>query len=119
MRARRWWWSRGRAVWEPPVDTVFIELRETEAFAASARRALALGFQGKLCIHPSQVGPVKRRLLADGGGDDTRAAHRHGVRRSRSRRSASIQVDGYFVDYPIVEKARRTLALADRIAERG
>jgi citrate lyase subunit beta/citryl-CoA lyase len=28
--------------------------------------------------------------------------------------SASIQVDGYFVDYPIVEKAQRVLALAVR-----
>ena len=98
---------------------MFIELRETEAFAASARRALALGFQGKLCIHPSQVGPVNdafspteeemeraRRIVA--AFDEAEAAG-----------SASIQVDGYFVDYPIVEKARRTLALAERIAGRG
>ena len=103
---------------EPPVDTVFIELRETEAFEASARRVLAMGFQGKLCIHPSQVGPVNdafsptdeeaeraRRIVA--AFDEAEAAG-----------SASIQVDGYFVDYPIVEKARRTLALAERIAAR-
>ena len=29
--------------------------------------------------------------------------------------SASIQIDGYFIDYPIVEKARRTLAVARAI----
>ena len=29
--------------------------------------------------------------------------------------SASIKVDGYFVDYPIVEKAQQVLALAARI----
>ena len=29
--------------------------------------------------------------------------------------SASIQVDGYFIDYPIVEKARRTLRIAESI----
>jgi len=33
--------------------------------------------------------------------------------------SASIQVDGYFVDYPIVEKARRTLAIIDGIKTRN
>ena len=29
--------------------------------------------------------------------------------------SASIQVDGRFVDYPVVDKARRILALIERI----
>ncbi len=29
--------------------------------------------------------------------------------------SASIQLDGQFIDYPIVERARRTLALASRV----
>ena len=103
---------------EPPVDTVFIELRETEAFAASARRALALGFQGKLCIHPSQVGPVNDAFSPTE--EETERARRivAAFDEAEAAGSASIQVDGYFVDYPIVEKARRTLALADRIAER-
>ena len=104
---------------EPPVDTVFIELRETEAFAASARRALALGFQGKLCIHPSQVGPVNDAFSPTE--EETERARRivAAFDEAEAAGSASIQVDGYFVDYPIVEKARRTLALAERIAGRG
>ena len=104
---------------EPPVDTVFIELRETEAFAASARRALALGFQGKLCIHPSQVGPVNDAFSPTE--EETTRARRivAAFDEAEAAGSASIQVDGYFVDYPIVEKARRTLALAERIAQRG
>ena len=32
---------------------------------------------------------------------------------------ASIQVDGYFIDYPIVEIAKRTLALAEAIEARN
>jgi len=32
---------------------------------------------------------------------------------------ASIQVDGRFVDYPIVERAQRLLAMAARIAAAG
>ncbi len=104
---------------EPPVDTVFIELRETEAFAASATRALALGFQGKLCIHPDQVAPVNAAFSPTEA--ETARAQRIVAAFDEAERagSASIQVDGYFVDYPIVEKARRTLALAARIEERG
>ena len=104
---------------EPPIDTVFIELRETEAFAASARRALALGFQGKLCIHPSQVGPVNDAFSPTEEETDRARRIVAAFDEAEAAGSASIQVDGYFVDYPIVEKARRTLALAARIAGRG
>ena len=31
--------------------------------------------------------------------------------------SASIQVEGYFIDYPIVEKAQRTLDVAEAIKQ--
>ncbi len=100
---------------EAPIDTVFIELRETEAFDASAERARTLGFQGKLCIHPDQVGVVNATFTPD---EAERARARRIVEafeQAERAGSASIQVDGYFVDYPIVEKARRTLALADLI----
>ena len=39
-------------------------------------------------------------------------------REAEGKGSASIQVDGYFVDYPIVERAERTLALMERIRTR-
>jgi citrate lyase subunit beta/citryl-CoA lyase len=33
--------------------------------------------------------------------------------------SASIQLDGYFIDYPIVYKAQRILALVERLQQTG
>ena len=104
---------------EAPIDTVFIELRETAAFDASAERARTLGFQGKLCIHPDQVSVVNATFTPD---EAERARARRIVEafeQAERAGSASIQVDGYFVDYPIVEKARRTLALAELIDARG
>ena len=40
---------------EPPLDTVWADLRDAEGFARSAECAAALGFQGKMCIHPDQI----------------------------------------------------------------
>ena len=40
---------------EPPVDTVFIHIREHDAFRASCDLVRDLGFQGKMCINPDQV----------------------------------------------------------------
>ncbi len=100
---------------EPPIDTVFIHLNETEAMDASAVRARDLGFQGKLCIHPKQVGPTNAVFTPSTDEVAYAAKVVAAFDAAEAAGSASIQVEGYFVDYPIVEKARRTLALAAAI----
>ena len=103
---------------EPPVDTVFIHLGKPEAFRRSTELARDLGFQGKLCIHPEQVGPVNEVFTP--GEDEIANAERYvaAFAEAEAKGSASIQVDGYFIDYPIVEKARRTLRIAELIRKR-
>jgi citrate lyase subunit beta/citryl-CoA lyase len=100
---------------EPPVDTVFIHLNEAAAMQASAETARDLGFQGKLCIHPSQVGPANDAFTPDAEAIAYARKVVAAFDAAEAAGSASIQVEGYFVDYPIVEKARRTLALAAAI----
>ena len=41
-----------------PIDTVWINMQDTEGLAASAHRERGMGFQGKLCIHPDQVAVI-------------------------------------------------------------
>ena len=104
---------------EPPVDTVFIHLGQPDALRRSAELARDLGFQGKLCIHPEQLGPVNETFTPTG--EETAKAERYvaAFEEAEARGSASIQVDGYFIDYPIVEQARRTLRIAQAIRARG
>jgi len=100
---------------EAPIDTVWIELREAEAFAASCARGAVLGFQGKLCIHPDQV-PVANAAFSPTEVEVSRArVIAAAFKEAEENGLASIQVDGRFVDYPIVERALRRLALAERI----
>ena len=100
---------------EPPLDSVFIDLDDHEHLAASARTGLEMGFRGKLCIHPKQIDVVNRTFTPSE--EQVAKAERHiaAFREAEAKGSASIQVDGYFVDYPIVERAERTLALMERI----
>ncbi|MDG2319568.1 MAG: CoA ester lyase [Rhodospirillaceae bacterium] len=102
---------------EQPIDTVFIDLADDEHFEMSVRTALAFGFQGKLCIHPKQV-PIVNGVFTP---TDTELEQARAViaafDEAEASGSASIQVNGYFVDYPIVEKAQRVVKLADAIAE--
>ena len=104
---------------EPPIDTVWVDLKDPEGFLASVVAIKGLGFQGKMCIYPDQV-PVVNETLAPS------AAEVGWSRRvvaafaeAEKAGSASIQLDGKFIDYPIVYRADRLIAMAERIAARG
>lgn len=104
---------------EPPVDTVFIHLGQPEALRRSAELARDLGFQGKLCIHPEQLGPVNETFTPTAEEVEKAERHVEAFEEAEAKGSASIQVDGYFIDYPIVEQARRTLRIAQALRSRG
>jgi citrate lyase subunit beta / citryl-CoA lyase len=97
---------------EPPIDTVYMRLDDTEGFAAEAEQAKRLGFQGKACIHPKQVAVVNAMFTPS----DQEVAQARRIAdafaQAEAAGSASFTVDGQFVDYPIVFRARRTLELA-------
>ena len=103
---------------EPPVDTVFVHLGESEALERSARTVKGMGYQGKLCIHPGQLAVVNQVFTPTD--EEIQLAMRYvsAFEEAEASGSASIQVNGYFIDYPIVEKARRVLAIAQQIADR-
>lgn len=100
---------------EPPIDTVYIHIRDDEGFRASTEHVRDLGFQGKLCIHPAQV-PIANSVFTPTA---EQVAHARRIvaafTKAEASGSASIQVDGYFVDYPIVVIAKRTLAIAEAV----
>jgi len=104
---------------EPPIDTVFIHIKNHEAFAASCEVPRALGFQGKLCIHPDQVGPTNAAFSPTTEAVTWSEKIVAAFDEAEKAGVASIQVDGYFVDYPIVEKAQRTVTLANTLKSLG
>jgi citrate lyase subunit beta/citryl-CoA lyase len=99
---------------EPPIDTVWVDLQDGEGLHRSAERVRRLGYQGKMCIHPSQIAPVNGVFTP--GEEEVRKAERivAAFDRAEKEGSAALQVDGRFIDYPIVYRARAVLA---RMAE--
>ena len=95
---------------EPPVDTVWIHLQDAAGLRASVERSQRLGFQGRMCIHPDQVGVVNE-IFTPSADEEARARKVvEAFGKAEAAGVASIQVDGLFVDYPVVYRARRTLA---------
>jgi len=104
---------------EPPVDTVWVRLKDAEGLRRSLEASRRLGFQGRLCIHPDQVAVVNAAFTPSE--DEIERARRVVAAFEIAEREgvAAIEVDGAFVDYPVVERARRTLALAAAIRARA
>ena len=104
---------------EAPLDTVWVDLQDSEGLEASARAALAYGFQGKMCIHPNQVTVVNRVFTPSE--DEIAFAERvvAAFAKAEAEGVASIQLDGRFIDYPIVYRAQRLLEKIAAIRARG
>jgi citrate lyase subunit beta/citryl-CoA lyase len=99
---------------EPPTDTVVLQIKDNERFLQSARQGKQFGFGGKLCIHPDQIALTHEVFTPS----ESEIAHARAVvsafEAAEAAGSASIQLDGYFIDYPIVYKSQRILALAEK-----
>ena len=94
---------------EAPLDTVWADLRDLEGFIASARHAAALGFQGKMCIHPDQIAEANAAFSPDEAAVAKARRIVEAFDKAEAEGLASIQLDGQFIDYPIVQRARRVV----------
>jgi citrate lyase subunit beta/citryl-CoA lyase len=100
---------------EPPIDTVWARLDDAEGYAASVERARALGFAGKLCIHPSQIGPANAAFSPSPQQVERARRVVAAFEEAEAKGLASITLDGAFIDYPIAHAAQRILARATAI----
>ncbi|MCY0951082.1 HpcH/HpaI aldolase/citrate lyase family protein [Streptomyces sp. H27-S2] len=115
-------WCRSRVVvaaraagLAPPAQSVFPDIRDLEALAASCARGRSLGFLGRAAIHPRQL-PVIERAYVPAPEEVVAAEQVLGA--ARATPGALALPDGRFVDPAVVAAARRTLALSRRAATR-
>jgi citrate lyase subunit beta / citryl-CoA lyase len=96
---------------ENPVDSPWFHFKEAEAFRRSLERSRRGGFQGRLCVHPDQLGPVNEAYLPSV--EEVSRAERivAAFEAAEAKGSAAIQVDGQMIDYPIVHRARAVLEM--------
>jgi len=94
---------------EGPIDSPWFQFKEIEAFERALERSRRGGFQGRLCVHPDQVGPVNRAYTPSP--EELARAERivAAFREAEARGAAAIQVDGQMVDYPVAYRAQALL----------
>ncbi|MGI8711614.1 MAG: HpcH/HpaI aldolase/citrate lyase family protein [Solirubrobacteraceae bacterium] len=94
------------------IDQVVVDIHDTDAFRVDAARGRALGYRGKLCIHPAQVALAREAFTPS---DEEVAAARALLTEAQRAADAGrgvIVVDGAMVDEPMLRVARDTLARA-------
>jgi citrate lyase subunit beta/citryl-CoA lyase len=89
-----------------PVDGVSVAIDDEDRLRADVQRARRLGFGGKLCIHPKQVGAVNRGLAP---GEAELDWARRVLAAAVASGGAAVAVDGKMVDKPVLLRAEALL----------
>jgi citrate lyase beta subunit len=97
-----------------PFDIVHLDFNDDAGLEEACRLARSLGFRGKACIHPRQV-PIVNRVFTPSDAEIAWArqvieAYEQGI----GEGLGVFALNGAMVDLPVVERARRVLAEAER-----
>ena len=90
-----------------PLDGITANLEDEAKLRADVDRARRLGFGGKLCIHPKQVGPVNQGFLPSE--KDVEWARK--IVEAAEPAGGAMRVCGEMVDAPVVARAQQILKM--------
>jgi citrate lyase subunit beta / citryl-CoA lyase len=101
------------------LDGPFNDLGNAEGLARECEQARDLGFDGKTLIHPNQIAPCNAAFTPSQEEMAQARAILAAFDLPENRNKGVIALDGRMVERLHADIARRTVAIADAIAERG
>jgi malyl-CoA/(S)-citramalyl-CoA lyase len=98
-----------------PLDGAFGDIKDAAGFAAATHRAAAMGFSGRMVIHPSQIAP-SNHAFSPGEKEvaDARRVLAAMEEAARDKRGA-VQIDGRLIDMANLRMAQNIVWMADAI----
>jgi citrate lyase beta subunit len=101
-----------RAAGVDVVDTIYLNIHDHEGLRAEAAQAAALGFTGKLAIHPAQV-PIIHEAFTPSAERAHRAERVLEIWRQAEAEGRGVcTLDGELIEKPVVEGEQRVLERA-------
>jgi len=98
------------------IDGPFGDFSDPEAYTASARRAAALGIEGKWAIHPSQI-ELANEVFSPPEAEVTRARRiLEELKKAEAEGKGAASLDGKMIDAASERMANNVIAVADAIA---
>jgi citrate lyase subunit beta / citryl-CoA lyase len=90
------------------LDSVYLDIRDLDGLRAETDDAVAVGFDAKVAIHPTQVTVIRAAYAPT---DDQVQWARHVLDAARTERGV-FQFEGIMVDAPVLRRAERIVTLA-------
>lgn len=100
------------------IDTPFTDVNDEEGLVKDTAFAKQLGFKGKLTINPRQIDSIHTVFNPSSKEIDWAERVMLAIRQAEAEGSGVASLDGKMVDAPIVNRAERTLYLADLLGLR-
>jgi len=100
------------------IDTPFTDVNDETGLVADTAFAKQLGFKGKLTINPRQIDSIHTVFNPSIKEIDWAERVMQAIRQAEAEGSGVASLDGKMVDAPIVNRAERTLYLADLLGLR-
>ena len=99
-----------------PVDGPFGDFSDPQGYRAAAKRAAALGYEGKWAIHPSQI-ELANQVMSPGNEEVDRARRiLVAMKDAAEHGKGAVSLDGRLVDYASIRQAEVLVEKANRIA---
>ncbi|KMO74636.1 CoA ester lyase [Mycolicibacterium chubuense] len=92
------------------LDSVYLDIRDLDGLRAESDDAVAVGFDAKVAIHPTQVAVIRAAYAPT---DEQVDWARRVLDTARTQRGV-FQFGGIMVDAPVLRRAERIVALAPR-----
>jgi len=96
-------------------DTVYSNVEDEEGLIAEAKLARDLGFDGKGAITPRQIAPIQSVFSPSKEEIEEAQKIVAAAQAAEARGIGAIAIGGKMIDRPVLERARRTLKLAQEL----
>jgi citrate lyase subunit beta / citryl-CoA lyase len=103
------------AIGADAIDTVFTNVTDGGLLEQDALRARAIGFHGKLAIHPGQIEVINRVFSPSSTEIDAARRIVDAYEAASDRDEGVVRLEDQMIDAPVVLRARRVLALAEAL----
>lgn len=99
------------------IDTVFTDFEDVAGLREDARFAVQQGYDGKLAIHPAQVGPINEAFTPDPDRVEWARTVLDAKREAEDADRGVFRVDGEMIDAPLIAQAERIVERARAAGE--
>ncbi|MFC6767191.1 HpcH/HpaI aldolase/citrate lyase family protein, partial [Natrinema soli] len=100
------------------IDTLVTDFENEEQLREDADRSVRLGYDGKLAIHPAQIGPINEAFTPSAEEREWADRVFEAKREADAEGRGVFAVDGEMIDAPLIARAERIRNRAEAAEER-